>query len=107
MIPFRFLPAAEQEFEEAALRYESEREGLGTEFLDELATVLNRARRFPQMGTRITPPSAVQDVRRYLMRRFPYKLIGLVTVEALIIVAVPRNEQHPAYWMPRLAKATP
>lgn len=45
MIPLRFLAAAEQELEEAAVRYESEREGLGTEFLDELATVLNRARR--------------------------------------------------------------
>jgi len=104
MIAFRFLPLAEQEFEETALRYESEREGLGTEFLDELSSVLMRARRFPQMGTRITPSSAQQDVRRYLLRRFPYKLIGLVTAETLIVVAVPRNDQHPDYWRPRLAK---
>lgn len=48
MIPYRFLPASERELDEASERYERERQGLGSEFLDEVAVVLNRARRFPQ-----------------------------------------------------------
>ncbi len=107
MIPYRFLPSAEQELDAAALHYETEREGLGTEFLDELAVVLNRARRFPKIGTRITAPHAARDVRRNLLTRFPYKLIAAVQNDVLIIVAVAASSQHPVYSFPRLAKVKP
>lgn len=56
MIPYRFLPAAEQELDAVALHYETEREGLGTEFLDELAVVLNRARRSPSSARALQHP---------------------------------------------------
>lgn len=76
MIPYRFLPGSERELDAAAERYEHERQDLGSDFLDAVAAVLNRARHFPQIGTRLNDAGTARAVRRYLLRRFPYKFMG-------------------------------
>lgn len=71
MISYRFLPAAERQLDEAATRYERERDGLGTEFLENVAETIERARRLPHIGTRITSLSQTAEVRRYILGVFP------------------------------------
>jgi plasmid stabilization system protein ParE len=105
MIAFQFLPEAERELDAIVEHYEAAEPGLGTDFLDALSVTLQRARRFPRGGTQVAALSTTIEVRRYLLRRFPYKIIAAVRPDALIVVAVARGSRHPMYWLARLAKA--
>jgi plasmid stabilization system protein ParE len=105
MRPYRFLAAARLEIEQAADWYEAESPGLGADFVDELAATLERARTLPHAGALVSGLRASAEVRRYLLRRFPYKLIAVVTASELVFVAVAHEAREPRYWRRRLAKA--
>jgi toxin ParE1/3/4 len=59
--------------------------------------------RFPEGGTLI-PEHRVCEVRRFALRRFPYKLIVAVVDERAIIVAVAHDARRPGYWRERLPR---
>ena len=42
------------------------------------------------------------DVRRYLVRRFPYGIYYTVEPESVVIWAVKHLSRHPDYWQERL-----
>ncbi|MBI5331078.1 MAG: hypothetical protein HZB71_10755 [Betaproteobacteria bacterium] len=68
----RFLAEADIEFREAARYYEDKAPGLGSPVDDEL--------------------------RKFVLRRFPYNLIYAVAGDEVVITAVAHHKRRPFYW---------
>jgi len=86
------LPLAEFEIFEAVEYYETEKRGLGFEFLDELEEAKKSLSENPQYYSYI---SLEQTLRRFLLNRFPYKLIYEIQDDQVIIYAVRHGRQKP------------
>ena len=88
-----FRPGARRELDDAALWYESERRGLGEQFLAEveqaLALVLEHPERFPDVH---------RGLRRIRVRRFPYSVIYRVVGNDIVVHAVFHARRNPAAW---------
>jgi toxin ParE1/3/4 len=83
---------AELEIFEAALRYERERERLGFRFKAQVNTVFARL-----LDNPFQFPVIEQDVRRALVRDFPYAVF-FTTDADLITLAVLHLRRHPDTW---------
>lgn len=92
-----FLPAAQNELDDAFLWYEDQAVGLGYEFLDELDQSLRLIVNYPGLQ-----PPIDNNVRRCLVNRFPYGIFYGVADNAIIVVAVAHLKRKPAYWKNRL-----
>jgi plasmid stabilization system protein ParE len=91
------LPQAELDVSGAAAWYEERRTGLGDEFLDELDSILQRvihdSMQFPQIKNQI---------RRALLRRFPYSVYFQVSGESVELMAVLHQVRDPRGWEKRI-----
>jgi hypothetical protein len=87
---------AELEIFEAALRYEREREGLGFRFEAQVNTVFARALENPFQFPVIEP-----DVRRGLLRDFPYGVFFTTEADLVTVLAVLHLHRHPDNWKRR------
>ena len=83
-----FHPGAQTEYAEAAQYYESRVRGLGGDFTLEIEAALQQISEDPQHWRRVD-----EDVRRCLVRRFPYGL--LYTIEASHILTAPTPPSAP------------
>jgi toxin ParE1/3/4 len=93
---------AEEEIAHAIDRYETEREGLGAEFWDELrAAVRTLEAPGPQCGPVIGLPREL-GVRRKLLVRFPYAIVFVESEAYVRIISVMHGHRRPAYWRRRL-----
>ena len=92
-----FHPEARRELYDAANYYENNRPGLGEIFLDaaEYAAWLIYANPFGWKKIR-------GDVRRCLLRRFPYGIIYYADQQQIFIIAVMHLHRKPNYWTSRL-----
>ncbi|NVB36389.1 type II toxin-antitoxin system RelE/ParE family toxin [Pseudenhygromyxa sp. WMMC2535] len=97
-----FQADAAEELEEAAAWYERERRGYGALFVAEVQRAVDRAVELPQSGPRVpgTPPS--RDVRRFVVRRFPYTVVTAMLAGQQAVVAVAHGRRRPGYWRDRL-----
>ena len=91
-----FRPAAAADVEDAFLWYESQRSGLGDEFLDELSLVLSAIAEHPNRF-----PIIHRETRRALLHRFPYAIFYRVPNKRIIIVACMHGKRNPAHWQIR------
>ncbi len=82
---------------EAAIFYEGQAHGLGTEFLDDVQCAIDRLRDNPRLGQIV-----VNELRCGLLSRFPFSLIYAVEPEAILIVAVAHQRRRPYYWRERI-----
>src|ERR671938_1467293 len=89
-------PAAEREIQEAFDWYEEKSEGLGLEFLRAADACLAGIKRNP-----IASPAMYQDIRRALLRKFPYALFYMVKEERIIVLACFHAKRDPIDWMRR------
>jgi plasmid stabilization system protein ParE len=71
--------------------------GLRDEFLDELSSALSRVIKDPFQF-----PKIKNQIRRALLRRFPYSVYFDVTGETLELIAVLHQRRHPRTWEKRL-----
>ncbi|MDO9371814.1 MAG: type II toxin-antitoxin system RelE/ParE family toxin [Gammaproteobacteria bacterium] len=94
--PF-FLPPAEEEMFAAAQYYESRAPGLGVDFLAEIKWAIEAMALHPNLGTVIRG-----QIRRCLVRRFPYGVLYRIEAEGIIVVAVMHLHRRPGYWRNRL-----
>jgi plasmid stabilization system protein ParE len=91
-------PEADREFTEAAVYYERQRVGLGTDFIAAVDETVSELAQFPHRWRVIE-----DEVRRALLRRFPYaiyyweKIVG----EELEILSISHSKRHPLHWKPR------
>jgi plasmid stabilization system protein ParE len=91
-----FRPEAETELAEAAEWYEARAAGLGTEFLRALDAAIASIERQPK-GYAIV----FKNVRRALLRRFPYNVIYSASDDEILIVACIHGRRDPKRWQER------
>jgi plasmid stabilization system protein ParE len=96
-VNYAFHPEAEAEFGEAIEYYEAREIGLGLDFAAEVHAAIQRATTFPTAWQVVS-----QDVRRALVRRFPYGILYAIDAETILIVAVMNLHRAPNYWANRL-----
>jgi len=92
-----FHPDAELEFNEAIDYYEGVAYGLGLDFSIEIANAIARIVAFPQAW-----PVVEDDIRRALVKRFPYGVLYSEDQENIYIVAVMHLHRNPEYWKQRI-----
>jgi toxin ParE1/3/4 len=95
--PVVIRPRARSELADAAAWYENQREGLGQEFMAAVQECLDRFSAFAEAH-----PVIYEDVRRALVRRFPYNVLFQLRPEAIVVVAVIHSHRDPASWQSRL-----
>lgn len=89
-------PQADLDIEATYRWYESERSGLGTEFLHELRSTYDRIVQGPLKYQELR-----SGIRRALIQRFPYAVYFAVEVEIVIVLAVLHASRDPAEWQRR------
>jgi plasmid stabilization system protein ParE len=88
-----YHPAVRREVEEARDYYEKRAPGLGIEFVNEFERQVIRIASTPRRWLVVEA-----DVRRALMKRFPYVIYFRQTApEHVRITAVKHQRRHPAY----------
>jgi plasmid stabilization system protein ParE len=97
-----FEADAVAEFEDAAAWYEREREGYGALFVWEVRRAVDRAAALPRSGPRVPGTDPERDVRRFVVRRFPYLVITAIVAGQRAVVAVAHGRRRPGYWRDRL-----
>ena len=91
-----FHELAELELNEAAFFFEMEREGLGSRFLLAVEAATSQIKEHPQAS-----PIIIQNIRRKLLRTFPYNIIYSVQPDRIRILAVANQRRRPFYWRSR------
>ncbi len=95
--PLRFHPAVRSETDAAYRWYEQQRAGLGTEFLDEVESVLNEITANPaRYGF------AVDDIREGPLPRFPYAIYYRVKSNHIRLLAVYHTWRDSSVWQSRV-----
>jgi plasmid stabilization system protein ParE len=90
------LSVAEREMLDAASYYEQQVQGLGADFYNMLEAGLSDIDENPECW-----PVVAGDVRRRLIRRFPYCLLYRVNADEVMVLAVMHLSRHPLYWRGR------
>ncbi|MBA1443387.1 MAG: type II toxin-antitoxin system RelE/ParE family toxin [Chromatiales bacterium] len=93
---FAFHPEAEAEFNAAIEYYEDVDPGLGYDFAIEVYSSIQRSVAFPKAW-----PVIETEIRRSLVRRFPYGVLYSEEEEGIYIVAVMHLHRQPDYWKQR------
>ena len=89
-------PDAEADIENAAFWYEKQRPGLGNDFLDEVQSTLKILTENPCLY-----PVVHKNIRRALIRRFPFGLYYFIDKKFIIVAAVMHSSRHPENWKKR------
>jgi plasmid stabilization system protein ParE len=92
----RLNPEAEADLVEAFAWYEGRRPGLGSEFLAEVAQVLQQIETAPLQYAVVQ-----EDTRRAIVRRFPYAVFFIVDPDVIGVTAVMHGKRDPKRWQLR------
>ena len=101
MTAIAFLSPAQEETTAAACYYQTQSTGLGTEFLAEVERAIAAIASRPKAA-----PKVKQNIRRRLLKRFPFGILYVATVDEIVIVAVMHLRRRPGYWQDRLGSST-
>lgn len=94
---YSFHPDAEEEFNKAIEYYEEIEAGLGYDFAVEVYSTIQRSVAYPKAWSILEG-----EIRRSLVRRFPYGVLYSEGQEGLFIVAVMNLHRDPDYWKRRM-----
>ncbi|MDD2597683.1 MAG: type II toxin-antitoxin system RelE/ParE family toxin [Kiritimatiellae bacterium] len=94
-----FLEEADQEMSLAFQWYENQVVGLGYAFLNAVDAAIAVIKTFPFAFECVRG-----NLRKSLLRRFPYGLIYGIDDGTIIIVAVAHSKMLPGYWINRIKK---
>ena len=89
-------PQAEAELLDARDWYEDQRPGLGSAFATEVETALGGVLQAPQAYPRVQG-----EIRRALVRRFPYAIYFRAMPDEIVVLAVIHGRRHPRRWQSR------
>lgn len=92
-----FSRLAKLELDDAVLYYELEFPGLGTRFKEEVRKAALRILNYPTAC-----PFECGEIRKYVMHKFPYKLLFSIESDHIFIMAVAHQHRNPDYWVDRL-----
>jgi plasmid stabilization system protein ParE len=85
-----FRLEARNELDEAYSWYETQQIGLGDDFLEQVEAALDRICQMPE-----SYPAVYRDVRRSIVRRFPYTIYYRIVSSRVIITAVFYGRRDP------------
>jgi hypothetical protein len=94
---FLFHPEAEEEFVEAIEYYELCEDGLGYDFSVQVYLAIERTVSHPSAW-----PIIENDIRRSLVRRFPFGIVYAQEQDGILILAVMHLHRDPDYWRHRI-----
>ena len=97
--PTVIRPRAEDDIADAQAWYNSQRDGLGDEFVSEALAAIRRI-----ATSSVTPREVYPGVRRVLLARFPYSVFYADTPERIAVVAVYHGRRDPTGWVERLSE---
>jgi plasmid stabilization system protein ParE len=92
-------PEAEAEMGEAFDWYEEQLSGLGSDFLLNVDAALQAILRNPKQF-----PCIYKNLRRTLIRRFPYQIFFLLEKSKIVVLAVFHGRRSPKRWLERADK---
>ena len=87
---------AKVDIRSAAWRYETQRSGLGREFVAEVDEVLSRVAENPLQYQVLH-----REARRAIVRRFPYGLFYRIEANNIVVFCVSHLHRDPASWKAR------
>lgn len=90
-------PEAEQDLSEAFHWYEKQRTGLGHDLLLQVDAGFRFLERTP-----LVFPKIYREIRRHLIKRFPYKIFYLMEETTVVILAVVYGGRDPQWIRKRL-----
>jgi plasmid stabilization system protein ParE len=97
-----FWRGATEDVASAVRWYDSQRPGLGGEFLDLLEHLFESIEAAPESFARDASAMDGRHLRQGLLRRFPYKVVFEIKPSGLVIVlAVAHTSRHPDFWKER------
>jgi plasmid stabilization system protein ParE len=91
-----FLEIAQVELDHAFEWYETQQKNLGIQFLDEFDAAVRRIASYPEACVLIG-----EEVRRCLIKRFPYGILYALDADKIIVIAVAHLHRKPDYWITR------
>ena len=89
-------PEAEADIADSFQWYESQRQGLGEDFLLCVEEALSRASRYPTLHSIV-----YKKIRRLLIRRFPFGLFFIEGEGSIVVLAVLHARRNPKTWKQR------
>lgn len=92
----RFTAAARADVLDAYDWYETKRRGLGIRFLEEIDAAVERIKIHPRASS-----AMLDDIRRVLLRKFPYGLFFRIEPEAIYVIACFHASRDPKIWQSR------
>ncbi len=95
----QFHPEAAAEFEEAVRFYKERGHTLGARFTHEVKITIRKIVATPERWHVLE-----KDVRRCLVRVFPYVVLYTMEDDYVLIVALAHGKREPGYWRHRLSE---
>ena len=95
-LPVVLRPEARDEFDNAFDWYEQRRLGLGVDFVAQVQEVFDRISATPELYAQI-----FHDVRRGVVRHFPYSVFYKVEPQQVVVLAVFHSNRDPNIWQAR------
>jgi len=92
-----FLTLARDELAEIKRFYNRQQAGLGDAFQHEAAAASKLILERP-----LSWQVEVEPTRRFILNRFPSKMVYLVRAEQIIMVAIMHQHRNPDYWVERI-----
>jgi plasmid stabilization system protein ParE len=96
-VRYSFHPDAKTELLDAINYYEACQSGLGQDFAYEVYAALERITVYPRAWSVIE-----DDIRRSLIKRFPYGILYTEENAEIFILAVMHLHKNPDYWKYRM-----
>ena len=97
MRPYKFHPAAEEEFNRSIDWYNQKQAGIGNDFARNVRECISRIRHNPLSGY-----VSEHGTRTQLVAAYPYKLVFGEYGGRIWIIAVAHTSRHPRYWHRRM-----
>ncbi|WP_353931165.1 type II toxin-antitoxin system RelE/ParE family toxin [Okeanomitos corallinicola TIOX110] len=91
-----FRPEVREELDDAYNWYQTQQIGLGDEFLECVDNMLNRICQMPESYAVV-----YLDVRRTVVRRFPYAIYYRIVSSRVIVTAIFHSRRDPKSWQTR------
>ena len=92
----RLREEAEFDLEEASSWYESQRSGLGHEFLDTVLETLSLIEQSP-----LSYPVVYRGAHRSVLSRFPFAVFYIIKESEISVISIMHGSRHPARWKHR------
>lgn len=92
-----FDKLAKLELDDASQYYELQLTGLGIRFEEEVKRGIRRILEYPNAWK-----IEKEDIRRYVLHRFPYKILYSIEKTHIYIIAIAHGHRRPNYWIERV-----